>query len=172
MLHWIPLQWVWVPNPPTRSLSLKSTGAGEDGMNWESTLKHTHYHINTGLSRGNLLYDTGSSSLLLYDSLEGWDRVRGGREVQKGEDVCVPMADAPVSLVAQVVKNPPTMRETWVRFLAWEDPLVDSTQPLPVFLPGKSPWMEEPDGLQSLGVQRVGHDWVTKNSTWLIRVDI
>ena len=63
----------------------------------------------------------------------------GGREVQKGEDVCVPMADALVSLVAQVVKNPPTMRETWVQSLGWEDPLEDGMQPMPVFLPGKSP---------------------------------
>ena len=30
--------------------------------------------------------------------------------------------------------------------------------PTPVFLPGKSPWTEEPGGLQSMGLQRVGHD--------------
>ena len=32
-------------------------------------------------------------------------------------------------------------------------------QPTPVFLPGESPWTEEPGGLQSIGLQRVGHDW-------------
>ena len=32
-------------------------------------------------------------------------------------------------------------------------------QPTPVFLPEKSPWTEEPGGLQSMGSQRVGHDW-------------
>ena len=32
----------------------------------------------------------------------------------------------------------------------------------PVFLPGESPWTEEPGGLQSIGLQRVGRDWVTK----------
>ena len=31
-------------------------------------------------------------------------------------------------------------------------------QPTPVFLPGESPWREEPSGLQSMGSQRVGHD--------------
>ena len=31
-------------------------------------------------------------------------------------------------------------------------------QPTPGFLPGESPWTEEPDGLQSVGSQRVGHD--------------
>ena len=34
-------------------------------------------------------------------------------------------------------------------------------QPTPVFLPGESSWTEEPDRLQSMGLQRVGHDWVT-----------
>ena len=33
-------------------------------------------------------------------------------------------------------------------------------QPTPVFLPGKIPWKEEPGGLQSIGLQRVGHNWV------------
>ena len=31
-------------------------------------------------------------------------------------------------------------------------------QPTPVFLPGESPWTEEPGGLESMGLQRVGHD--------------
>ena len=52
------------------------------------------------------------------------------------------------SLVAQMVKNPPGMWETWVRFLGWEDPLEKSMAPTPVFLPGESPWTEEPGGLQ------------------------
>ena len=34
--------------------------------------------------------------------------------------------------------------------------------PTPGFLPGESPWTEEPGGLQSTGSQRVGHDLVTK----------
>ena len=38
-------------------------------------------------------------------------------------------------------------------------------QPTPVFLPGESPWTEEPGGLQSMGPQRVGHDQATKHST-------
>ena len=56
-----------------------------------------------------------------------------------------------VSLVAQMVKNLPTMQETWVQFLGWENPLEKgmATQPTPVFLPGEfhgqrsldcSPW--------------------------------
>ena len=40
------------------------------------------------------------------------------------------------SLVAQTVKNPPAMRETWVQSLSWEDPVEKGSTP--VFLPGKS----------------------------------
>ena len=36
-------------------------------------------------------------------------------------------------------------------------------QPTPVFLPGKSPWTEEPGGLHSMGSQGVGHDWTTNH---------
>ena len=69
------------------------------------------------------------------------------------------------SLVAQTIKNPPAMRETWVRSLVWEDPLEEGMQPTSVFLPRESPWTEEPGRLQSMGLQRVGPDWATKNST-------
>ena len=61
------------------------------------------------------------------------------------------------SLVAQMVKNLPAMRETWVRFLGWEDPLEEGMATL-VFLPGESPWTEESGGLQSVRSQRVRHD--------------
>ena len=39
-------------------------------------------------------------------------------------------------------------------------------QPTPVFLPGESPWTEEPGRLQSMGSQWVGHDWATKHNTY------
>ena len=42
--------------------------------------------------------------------------------------------------------------------LGWEDPLEDAWQPTPVFLPGELLWTEEPGGLQSVGLQRVGCD--------------
>ena len=68
------------------------------------------------------------------------------------------------SLVAQVVKNLPAMRETWIQSLGWED-WRRAQQPTPVFVPGESPWTEKPGGLQSMGLQRVRHDWATKHST-------
>ena len=60
-------------------------------------------------------------------------------------------------LVAQLVKNPPAMQETWVRSLGQEDPLKDMTT-LSNILSWRIPWMEELGGLQSIGLQRVGHD--------------
>ena len=50
------------------------------------------------------------------------------------------------SLVAQTVKNPPAMQEIWVRSLGWGDPLEEAWPPTPGFLPGESPWTEEPGG--------------------------
>ena len=44
-----------------------------------------------------------------------------------------------------------------VGFLGQEDPLEEAMQPTPVFLPAKL-WAEEPGGLQSMELQRVGHD--------------
>ena len=51
------------------------------------------------------------------------------------------------SLVAQLVKNLPAMQETPVQFLGWEDPLEKGTATYSIFLPGESPWTEEPGGL-------------------------
>ena len=45
-----------------------------------------------------------------------------------------------VSLVAQLVKNPPTMRETWVQSLSWEDPLENGTATHSSILAWRSPW--------------------------------
>ena len=62
------------------------------------------------------------------------------------------------SLVAQLVKNPPAMQETWVRSLGWEDPLEKEMATHSSILAWKVSWTEEPGGLQSMGLQRVGHD--------------
>ena len=43
---------------------------------------------------GNLLYDAGDSNLVLCGNLEGWDGARGGREIEEGRDIGVPMADS------------------------------------------------------------------------------
>ena len=66
------------------------------------------------------------------------------------------------SLVAQTVKSPSAMQETWVQSLGWEDSWRSAWQPTPVFLPGESPRTEETGGLQFMRSQRVGNDLVTK----------
>ena len=60
--------------------------------------------------------------------------------------------------MAQTVKNPPAKRETWVQSLSWEDPLEKGTATHSSILAWRIPWTEEPGGLQSMGLQRVGHD--------------
>ena len=62
------------------------------------------------------------------------------------------------SLVAQTVKCLPTMRETWVQSLGWEDPLEKEMATHSSTLAWKIPWTEEPRRLESMGSQRVGHD--------------
>ena len=61
-------------------------------------------------------------------------------------------------LVAQMVKRPPAVRETQVRFLGREDPLEKEMAIHSSTLAWKIPWMEEPGRLQSMGLQRIGHD--------------
>ena len=68
-----------------------------------------------------------------------------------------------VSLVAQRVKNPPAMQETWFNPWIGKIPWRRAWQPTPIFLPEESPWTDEPGGLQSMRVQRVGHDGATKH---------
>ena len=62
-----------------------------------------------------------------------------------GEGIGHPLQYSSASLVAQLVKNPPAMRDTWVQSLGWEDPLEKGNVPTPVFWPGEfhvlySPW--------------------------------
>ena len=61
------------------------------------------------------------------------------------------------SLVAQMVKNPPAMRETWIPSLGWKDSLEEGMATHSRILAWKIPWTEAPGGLQSMGLQRVGH---------------
>ena len=66
------------------------------------------------------------------------------------------------SLVAQIVKRLPTMQETWVQSLGWEDLLEKEMAPHSSILAWKIPWAEEPSGLQYRGSQRIGLNLATK----------
>ena len=63
--------------------------------------------------------------------------------------------------MAQTVKNLPAMQETQVQSLGREDPLEKEMAIHSSILAWEIPWAEEPDGLQSTGSQRVGHDGAT-----------
>ena len=60
--------------------------------------------------------------------------------------------------LAQLVKNPPAMQETQVQSLGGEEALVKEMATHSSLLAWKIPWTEEPDRLQSMELQRVGHN--------------
>ena len=66
------------------------------------------------------------------------------------------------SLVAQTAKNLPAMQEIQVRSLDGEDPLEKEMATHSNILGWEIPWTEEPGGLQSMGLQKVGHDQVSE----------
>ena len=72
------------------------------------------------------------------------------------------------SLLAQTVKNPPAMRETWVASLGCEDPLDEGMATYSSSLAWRILRTEEPGGLLSMGSQRVGHNW--SNLAWTHRI--
>ena len=63
-----------------------------------------------------------------------------------------------------MVKNLPAMQETWVQSLGQEDPLEKGMAIPPVFLLGES-YTEDPGQLQSMGLQRVRHNWAANTDT-------
>ena len=68
-----------------------------------------------------------------------------------GEGTGYPLQYSCTSLLAQMVKNPAAMPETWVDSYSGKIPWRRAWQPTPIFLPGESPWTEEPDSLQFTG---------------------
>ena len=80
-----------------------------------------------------------------------------GRPTGKGRGY--PFLYSWVSLVAQLVKNQPAMQETWVPSLGGDDRLEKGMATHSSILAWRTlSWIEEPGGLQSLGLQRVGHN--------------
>ena len=88
------------------------------------------------------------------------------------------LTDLPTSLwrfrdfpVAQTVKNLPAMQETRVQSLGQENPLEERMAIHSSILAWRIPWTEEPGWLQSMGSQRVRHDWATNTHTlWWLRL--
>ena len=70
-----------------------------------------------------------------------------------------------ISLVAQMGKNLPAVQATWAQSLGQEGPLEKGMVTHSSILDWRIPWSEESGRLQSMGSQRVGHNWVTNTFT-------
>ena len=75
-----------------------------------------------------------------------------------GEGIGYPLQYSWASLVVELVKNLPAMQETWVQSLGLEDPLEKGKAIHSSILAWRIPWTEKPGRLQSMGLQRVGHN--------------
>ena len=73
-----------------------------------------------------------------------------------------------LSLVAQMVKNLPTVQE--VRSLGWEDLLEKGMATHSSILAWRTPWIEESGGLWFRGSQRIGHNWATNTVNFLCKI--
>ena len=127
------------------------------------------------------LYATGSPGALLRQYSPTWTEVKSpkatrlfrvhaprnpdqshhgwaGVSTQGRETRCMCHRKGETSLVAQMVKRLPTMQETRVRYLGWENPLEEEMAPHSSTLAWKIPWMEGCGRLQSTRSQRVRHD--------------
>ena len=71
-----------------------------------------------------------------------------------------------LSLLPWWLRNMSVMQETWVQSLGQEDPLEEEMATHSSILAWKIPRMEDPGGLQSMGLQRAGHDWATNTFTF------
>ena len=60
-----------------------------------------------------------------------------------------------------MVKNLPALWETWIQSLDWKDPLEKGMATRSSILSWRTPWIEEPGGLQTMGSQRV--QWLNNN---------
>ena len=76
-----------------------------------------------------------------------------GSERSAGERIGYPLQYSWISLVAQLVKKPPAMQETWVQSLGWEDPLEKGKATQSSILAWRIPRT-----IHSMGSKRVGHD--------------
>ena len=140
-IHW---RRAWQPTPilawripwTEEPGELQSIGSQRVRHNWSDLAHIAHSH---------------TSTLLLGSS--------------PGEEIGYPLQHSWAFLVAQLVKNLPAMWETWVWSLGWEDLLEERMATHSSVLAWRIPWIEEPGGLQAMGLQRARHDWVTKHST-------
>ena len=86
--------------------------------------------------------------------IEGDPSLIPGLRRSTGEEIGYPLQYSWTLLVAQLVKNPSAMRETWIRSLDCEDPLEKGKATHSSILAWRIPWT-----IRSMGLQRIGHNW-------------
>ena len=101
------------------------------------------------------------ASLISSDDKESVCNIEGPSSIpgsgrSPGERKGYPLQYSWTFLVAQLVKNLPTVRETWVWSWCWEDPLKKGKTTHSSILPWRTPWTA-----QSIGLQSAGHNWAT-----------
>ena len=111
-----------------------------------------------------------SASLPLFEKVSVFNAIASKYEKPILYSFCreqYPLQYSWTPIVAQMVKNPPAMWETWVRSLSWEDPLEKGMATHSSILAWRIPWSEKPGGLQFMESQRRGYDWATFTFTFL-----
>ena len=85
-----------------------------------------------------------------------------GQQLNKNNKNAACMGFPGSSAVENLPSKQETWQEPWVWSLGWDDPLEKEMATCSSILAWETPWTEEPSGLQSMGWQRVRHDWVAK----------
>ena len=100
-------------------------------------------------------------SFIIRTKTISWDKTCSSRHTPKTSNTIHLLMLKLTSLVAQTVKRMPATQETLVQSLGQEDPLEKEMVTHYSILAWRIPWTEEPGGLQSTGLQGVGHNWAT-----------
>ena len=122
---------------------------GPDNTHTVNGLPPALWHLTTVFSGGFPYSSVGKESAC--NAGDPGSILGSGRSA--GEGIGYPLQCSWASLVAQLVKNPPAMWETWVRPLGWEDPLQKGKATHSSVLVWRFSWT-----IQSMGLQRVRHD--------------
>ena len=101
-----------------------------------------------------------------HEQWAGQSQRRGEKELQRALAHAQNLQSPGASLVAQMVKHLPAVRETWVRSLGWEDPLEKEKAPCSRIFNWRIPRTEKPHRLH--GVHGVAKSWTRLSNTHIV----
>ena len=151
------------PNPSCHSREELNSGTSSQSLSHcltqliiPSSLRHsTLFTWLPGTRIPGFLLNSRSFSV----SCDCWNLLSSSPLLVRTQSLSLPSCLVWASLVAQMVKRLPSVQETRVWSLGWEDPLEKEMATHSSTLVWKIPRAEEPGRLHSMGSQRVGHDW-------------